>query len=120
MHAMWLQSPRNSGNMYRLFVTMTVITVINFASINAKSYRIPLYKTSSVEKSSTETMRRLRSGPEAGVPLINFKDVQYYGTIEIGSPPQKFKIIFDTGFSDLWVPSKNCNVSQRACYSNQW
>ncbi|TGZ49263.1 hypothetical protein DBV15_12802 [Temnothorax longispinosus] len=53
--------------MYRLFVT--VITVINFASINAELHRILLYKTLSVGKSSTETVRRLRSDPDATVPL---------------------------------------------------
>jgi hypothetical protein len=45
----------------------------------------------------------------AETALQNSDLVEYFGEVAVGSEPQYFKVVFDTGSGILWVPSHLCN-----------
>lgn len=43
------------------------------------------------------------------VYMKDYYDNQYIGEILVGTPAQKFTVVFDTGSSDIWIPGNDCS-----------
>ncbi|CAH8299497.1 unnamed protein product, partial [Schistosoma turkestanicum] len=52
----------------------------------------------------------------ASEKLINYQNLQYYGEISVGTPPQKLRVLFDTGSTNTWLASRKCWFLDILCW----
>lgn len=102
-----------------------LVLLASLALASAVLHRVPIKKVREGKHRSIQDIRRSHAAvirkyggenmPSPYLDLDNFQDAQYYGPIYMGTPGQFFKIIFDTGSSNLWVPSEQCKIINLAC-----
>lgn len=51
----------------------------------------------------THSVTVTSNGGPASVVINDFQDAQYYGTIQVGTPAQDLRVIYDSGSANLWV-----------------
>jgi len=80
-------------------------------------FQIPVHKRSNEDVVKThlfsqgpQLQAQMLEGSSESIVINDFQNAQYYGEVQVGTPPQTFKVIFDTGSANLWIPNSKVGL----------
>lgn len=85
-------SPSTRISLFISTVSLILISRVNFSQASARLIHVPLQRTTT------------QGAGQLGQPVVN-----YYSIVNIGTPPKSFKVQFDVGLNELFVPHYSWN-----------
>jgi len=86
-----------------LFSTFAVTSAVTTVKLNKKS------NEDFIEEVRSSFQLKSTLGDSGDITIKDYQNSQYFGEMSVGTPAQKFDVIFDTGSSNLWVPASDCS-----------
>jgi len=106
-------------NVYRIPLKKKPLTVNDTFQILQTSHQRLRKKYAAIrDKRLDEEWDAQYLGGSTDIVMNDFQDSSYYGEITVGTPPQSFMVIYDTGSANLWIPNLHVNPPKRRTYDS--
>jgi hypothetical protein len=102
-----------------ILILISVVSASIANSIQTRSNKISIrriksFKEKLIEENKWEDYLKEQKNPgiivDVSEPLKDYSDLSYVADLTIGTPPQTFTVVMDTGSAILWVQGRDCRT----------